>query len=113
MAPCRNTRPSPRVRVPSADSQQSDHPTIRRPRTRHTSEEDFDLDVPDGDKSEQEDDGPPVRSTGGTANTTQTQTQINDPSAFGMTTKPQTEYEFFFSPKVKHSTEKRLCLHCT
>ncbi len=104
MAPrskARTAQPSPHAQVPS----------LRVP---STSDEEFDLNVPNGDDSE--DDDPPVqalRSAGRTPNTTGPQTEINDPTTFGKKSVTTSEYDFFFALKVKGSIEKRNCLFCT
>lgn len=78
-----------------------------------TSDEEFDLDVPDGDDSEIEDNDPPVRHAGGLPNMTATETQINDPSAFcrDRTKGKQSEAEFFFEV-LKDQGNKRKCRFC-
>jgi hypothetical protein len=81
----RNARPSPCTQGPS----------LRVP----SSDEDFDLNNPNGDDSE--DDNPPVWSAGRTPNTTRLKTKVNDPTAFGKEDKKQSEYDFFFSPKER------------
>ena len=116
MAPRRNTQPSPVEQLPSADSQPGKR--TRRTRMQHphagpTSEEEFDLDVPDEDDYEQEHDVPPVRSNPVTENRTEPVTPINDPNAYGRSIKKVSPYEFFFGKKDTSSTEKRMCTQCT
>jgi hypothetical protein len=118
MPPClkaRNTRPLPHARAP-LDGQPSGCSKLEVGRSHGaapTSDEEFDLNVPNRDNSKKEDDNPPVRHAGGLPNMTATETQINDPSAFHMakTEGPQSEANFFFKV-LKDKGDKRECRYC-
>ena len=116
MVPRRNTKPSPVVQVPSADSQPGKHMRPAQMQHHHagpTSKEEFNLDIPDKDDYEQEHDVPLVQSNPVTENRTEPVTPINDPNAYSRSIKKLSPYEFFFRTKDMSRTEKRMCTQCT
>ena len=78
----------------------------QHPHAGPTSEEEFNLDVPDKDDYEQEHNVPPVQSNPVTENRTKPVTPINDPNAYSRSIKKLSPYGFFFGVKDTSSKEK-------